>query len=349
MADFEKKILVSGKTVYRARVRIKGYPVASATFDKKRDAVAWAAKIETEIREGKYDKNAAAKKHTMAQTIDRYICDVLPVKSKKTRYISQQKGQLLWWKSRIGGYTLINITPAVITKERDLLRRRVSSATANRYLAALSHVLTKAYKEWDLMTENPMKKATKFKEPRGRVRFLNEAERDALLDACQKSSCKVLHLIVLIAISTGARKSEILNLRWEDYDCTRRQIVVQETKNDERRTLYLRGRANEHFKSLYVISRQPKEGWVFASRNKSQPIEIDRYWRIAVKESKLKDFRFHDLRHTAASYLAMNGTSLAAIAELLGHKTLNMVKRYAHLSESHSAQQLEAMNKKVFG
>ncbi|MDA0780658.1 MAG: site-specific integrase [Rickettsiales bacterium] len=349
MADFEKKILVSGRAVYRARVRIKGYPVASATFDKKRDAVAWAAKIETEIREGRYDKNSAAKKYTMADAIDRYINDVLPIKSKKTRYISQQKGQLLWWRARIGAYTLINITPAVVTKERDLLRRRVASATANRYLAALSHVMTKAYKEWDWITENPMKKATKFKEPRGRVRFLNESERDALLIACRQSSCKYLHLIVLIAISTGARKGEILNLRWEDYDCMRRQIVVQETKNDERRTLYLRGRAAEHFKGLYVSLKQPKEGWVFASRNKGQPIEIDLYWRAAVKQAKLKDFRFHDLRHTAASYLAMNGTSLAAIAELLGHKTLNMVKRYAHLSESHSAEQIEAMNKKVFG
>lgn len=349
MATFETRLTKDGKKKIKASIRLSGFPVERKTFEKKRDAVAWASKIETQMREGKFDKNAAAKKHTMADAINRYLADVLPFKSKKKRYLIQQKSQLIWWRSKIGDYTLINSTPAVITQQRDLLRKYYAAGTVNRYMAAISHVMTKCHQEWDWIVENPMKKSKKLKEPRGRVRFLSDSERDSLFAACQKSKCKELYLIVLIAISTGPRKSEILNLKWNDYDCMRRQITIQETKNDERRTIYLRGRANEYFKSHYVCNNQPKNGLVFPSRNKGQALEIDVSFRKAVKEAGLKDFRFHDLRHTAASYLAMNGTSLAAIAELLGHKTLNMVKRYAHLSEAHSAEQIEAMNRKVFG
>lgn len=342
MAIFEQRKR-NGKTVVRAKIRLTGFPEASATFEKKRDAVAWAGRIENEMREGRYDQNATAKAKTLGQAIDKYIEVVLPVKSKKARYISQQKAQLLWWKGKAGGYTLSNITPAVIVEIRDDLRKRCSSGTVNRYLAALSHLFTLLHLEWAWIHENPMLKVKKMKEPRGRVRFLSEAEREKLFKACKMSECKDLYTIVLVALYTGPRKNEILNLRWEDYDIGRNQIAIMETKNDERRTLYLRGRASEYFRALHMAAGNPTEGFVFATRT-GQPLEVDKFWKKAVRSAGIKDFKFHDLRHTCASYLAMNGTSLAAIAELLGHKTLNMVKRYAHLSESHTAAQVEAMS-----
>ena len=83
--------------------------------------------------------------------------------------------------------------------------------------------------------------------------------------------------------------------------------------------------------------------------NPKQPISMRTSWNTAVRKAKIKDFRFHDLRHSTASYLAMNGASLLEIADILGHKTLQRVKRYGHLSEDHKADVLERMNKKVFG
>jgi integrase len=80
-----------------------------------------------------------------------------------------------------------------------------------------------------------------------------------------------------------------------------------------------------------------------------KPINLRRDWEAALKVAEIQDFKFHDLRHSAASYLAMNGASLAEIAEVLGHKTLQMVKRYAHLSEGHTARVVESMNQKIFG
>jgi integrase len=89
--------------------------------------------------------------------------------------------------------------------------------------------------------------------------------------------------------------------------------------------------------------------FVFPSRNGKKPFDIRRAWEAARKKADIPDFCFHDLRHSAASYLAMNGASLAEIAEILGHKTLSMVKRYAHLSEAYTAGVVARMNAKIFG
>ncbi len=88
---------------------------------------------------------------------------------------------------------------------------------------------------------------------------------------------------------------------------------------------------------------------MFPRTDGREPIEIRKAWYNAVETAKLTDFRFHDLRHSTASYLAMNGASLVEIADVLGHKTLQMVKRYAHLSESHVKGLLERVNAQVLG
>ena len=151
---------------------------------------------------------------------------------------------------------------------------------------------------------------------------------------------------------------EILGLKWKDVDLVRKVITLHETKNGERRLLPLAGHAleliQEHAKMRAVI--RGDEWLVFPARNvredgyaKNRPASIRVGWEKALKLAEISEFRFHDLRHSAASYLAMNGASMAEIAEVLGHKTLNMVKRYAHLSEAHTAKVVESMNRKIFG
>ena len=89
--------------------------------------------------------------------------------------------------------------------------------------------------------------------------------------------------------------------------------------------------------------------WVFPNETNSGPFNIRYSWNKAVRDANLIDFRFHDLRHTCASYLIMNGASLGEIADVLGHKTLQMVQRYAHISDTHKGGVIERMNDKVFG
>lgn len=345
MACITKHKASNGKTTYRARVRISGVPSCHNTFDKMGEARTWANMQESEIRSGKHQTNALAKKYTVGDMIQRYLDKVIETKSRSKRYIQCQKAQLYWWKKEIGSYILILATPYVLAECRDKLLKQVSPATANRYFAALSHVINTAIKEWGWLEINPITKVKKPKEPRGRVRFLSENERDALLAACKQETVKPLYLIVVMAITTGARKMELLSIKWEDMDLERGMVTVHDTKNHERRSLFVVGYARE-LMQLHADMVQLKRGYVFPSRNKKQPLNIDNEWKEAVKSAGLKDFRFHDLRHTTASYLAMCGKSITEIAEVLGHKTLNMVKRYAHLSKTHTATAVEEMAEK---
>lgn len=375
MATIEKRINKKGEVSYRAKVRMLGHKAESATFTSLTKAKRWAQDTESAMRDGRHFKTAESKKHTLADAIDRYINDILPQKPKNA---ANTKSQLLWWKEQIGVKLLSDISPALIGEKRDKLlsepieftkkqkqedgttkeiitKRRRSPATVVRYLAALSPVFTEAVKEWGWMETSPLQKVKKPKEPSGRVRFLSDDERDRLLEACKASGNKYLYPAVVIALATGARYSEILGLKWEDVYFDNRRIILRENgirgiKNGETRAAPLTGLAYGLLKDLSKI-RRIDSNLVFPSTiNRGQkPILLRKSWETALESADIKDFRFHDLRHSCASYLAMNGASLAEIAEVLGHKTLQMVKRYAHLSESHTLGVVERMNQKIFG
>jgi len=351
MASIEERTTQDGKKHYRVLVRLKGYPPESATFKRLTDAKAWGSKIENDIREGRYFKYAEAKRHTVAEMIDRYASDVLPRKSEGFRY--ERTYQLDYWKNEIGSYTLADATPAVIAEARDKLAttpargdRQRSAATVNRHLAALSVVFTIAAKEWMWLEESPMRKVSKLKESRGRVRFLNDEERKVLLEACKESKEPLLYPLVVTAISTGARLGELLSIRWSDVDFQMNLIRLEDTKNNERRALPLAGRSLDLLTDLASVRRIDTD-LVFPFKGGKQGMRTP--WEKAKKKAEIEDFRFHDLRHSAASYLAMNGATLAEIAEVLGHKTLQMVKRYAHLTEQHTSKVVARMNERIFG
>ena len=197
------------------------------------------------------------------------------------------------------------------------------------------------------MDDSPMRKVTKLKEPRGRVRFLSDEERQRLLDACTTSKNKSLYTIVVLALATGGRQQELLTLRWKDIDFKRGTVTFHQTKNGERRALPLTGQALSLMRQHAKV-RRLDTALVFLSTRTKRP-RIRDGWEYAVKRAGIADFHFHDLRHSFASYLAMNGASLLEIAEALDHKSLAMVKRYAHLTEAHTRGVVERMNRAVFG
>jgi integrase len=297
-----------------------------------------------------------SKKHTVGGMVDRYKKKILPTKGS---HQPNQKIQLEYWKERIGDYILADCTPNLIAECRDelleektRLKKLRSPATVNRYLAALSHCFTIAMKEWGWVEENPLRKVTKPKEPRGRIRFLSDNERKSILEACKKSPNTFIYPIVVIALSTGARRGEILSIRINQVDLERGTVTFYETKNNEIRVVPLVDHAQEVVKELIKVRRLDTDllfpGEKSRKTGKIEPIDIRHAWEAALKEAKINDFRFHDLRHSAASYLAMSGATIADIAEVLGHKTLQMVKRYAHLSESHTSKVVEKMNREIF-
>ena len=351
MATIEERVTKDGKKMWRAKIRRKGRPSISKTFERKTDAKNWAQTTESDIRQGRA-LNAESTRHTVDEAIDRYI-DTTLTQKRSTR---DQLRQLNWWKDQIGSYVLADCNPALLVECRDKLANGItrtgakrSGSTVNRYFAALSHVFTIAVREWQWLESSPFNRISKLKEPKGRVRFLSEDERNRLIRVCQNSSNRFLYPIVLLAISTGARKGELLNLKWAHVDLDKRVIHLDQTKNEERRALHLSCLSLDVMRNLGKV-RHIDSDLVFPSpHDPKKPINIENLWKAALKIADLEDFRFHDLRHTAASYLAMNGATTAEIAAVLGHKTLQMVKRYAHISEQHTAGVVERMNKNIFG
>ena len=352
MANIEKRTTQDGTTSFRVKIRLKGFPTQSATFDRLTDARKWVQQTEAAIREGRHFKTTESKRHTLGDAIERYINDVIPTKPKNT---VNQVGQLKWWKENLGDYSLADVTPALIAQYRDKLAKTPSqrgesrsNATVNRYLAVISHLFTMAIKEWGWVEDNPLRKVTKPKESRGRVRFLSDEERARLLVECKKSESQYLYIAVVLALSTGGRRMEILGLSWNDVNFSRGVITLHETKNGERRVLPLAGHALELMKQHNKV-RHVTSNLVFPGRNINNPVDLRTPFETVLKRAEITDFRWHDLRHSCASYLAMNGASLAEIAEILGHKTLQMVKRYAHLSDAHTSKVVAKMNAAIFG
>lgn len=352
MAYIEKRKHPNGKFTYRARVRQAGSPDVSASFKTRGEALKWSQRMESEIRAGRYFGREEDREKTFAEFIDRYIEKELP---KNPIMYAKQKTQLLWWKSQLGSYFLCHITPSMIAGMRDKLMSETTTrkklrtpSTTNRYIAALSRAFSVCMREWHWIKENPVQKIIRPKENKARERFLDKAEIARLLAVCRKSKSPHLFAVTTFALATGARKGEILGLKWEDIDFKNSTVRFRDTKNKETRfihlTEYLLDVLREERGKRTVVSE-----YVFPSVNGRQPADIRGAWERAIKALGFKQVCFHSLRHTAASHLCMNGFSTLEIGRILGHKTLSMVKRYSHFMTESTKGPLDCLNDVIFG
>jgi integrase len=344
MASIQKRPGRGGRLGYRVQIRLRG-EVRSATFPTLQEARQWAVVMEGTLRTHRVAPTREALYHTLGELLERYRREVLPGKGLGTQ--AHQGPQLAWWSTQLGRLRLDQVTPARLAECKDRLAQTRAPGTVNRYLAALSHALTTAVVEWGWLEASPLHRVRRLREPRGRVRCLSDEERPRLLAACQASHNRCLYPVVLLALSTGARKQEILSLTWHDIDLRRAQLTLPHTKNGEPRTLPLAGQALQTVQTLAKV-RRIDTPLLFPRADGRAPIDLRYAFQQALREAGIADFRFHDLRHSFASYLAMQGASLLEMAEALGHKTLAMVKRYAHLSEAHTAGVVARMNAAMF-
>ncbi len=200
----------------------------------------------------------------------------------------------------------------------------VTPATVNRELACLKYMFTKAI-EWEYVKINPAKTVKLLKEPPGRLRYLKPEEVDALLRACASH----IRPIVVTALNTGMRKSEILNLKWREVDLGNRKVTVANSKNNEIRVIPI----NEAlYRELSALTRNPECEYVFLGKNGLPAGDIKKAFMGALKRAKIKDFRFHDIRHTFGSQMVMQGIDTRTVQQVMGHKTIKMTMRYSHLS-----------------
>lgn len=351
MAYIEKRKYPSGKIGYRARVRLDGAPEKTETFPTRREAETWSRKMESEIKEGRYFGRREDKEKTFIEFIERYINKELP---KNPRAYQKQKQLLTWWTSHLGPYYLCHITPSIIAELRDKLMSESTSrkklrtpSTANRYLASLSRAFNIAVKEWHWIKENPVSRIRRPKENKPKERYLNKEEIERLLNACHKSKSPHIYPVVLFALSTGARKGEILNLLWEDIDFDRSTATFRDTKNGSDHTVYI----NKTLAQCLMCEQKKRivfSKYVFPDSSGLRPADIRTAWERVVKDAELTKVTLHTLRHTVGSFLALSGYSTLEIGKILNHKCISMVKRYSHLSTSSTAQALEHMNEQIF-
>ena len=262
-------------------------------------------------------------------------------------YLKHNKSKRSWkdddrhgkrWKERMAGRTLEDITPAELERFRTERLAQIKPATINREFALLRCVFNVAIR--DGKTErNPVTKLGMLREPSGRVRYLSDNEEKELMKALATDAERQR---VTVLLQTGLRKSEFLGLRWKDVDLRAGMLTIPRSKNGETRHVPLTSTVRAIVGSL----PRPLNGTALVFPNSEGKRDLrwpEKTVPAAVADAQIEDFRFHDLRHTFASRLAMEGVDLLTIKELGGWKTLSMVQRYAHLSPGHRHTAIERL------
>ncbi len=242
-------------------------------------------------------------------------------------------------KKYFGGRYLSEITPLFVDKFKMDRAKKVSPATVNRNLACLKCMFNKAIM-WGKASVNPVTQVRLFKEDNKRIRYLEKEEIVKLLANCRGH----LKAIVIVAINTGMRKSEILGLKWHDCDFRRSIIYLYNTKNGEKREVPMN---NQVRSTLIKVRKHPESPYIFCNR-KGIPIkDIKKSFFTALDKAGIIQFHFHDLRHTFASHLVMSGVDLNTVRELMGHKSLEMTLRYSHLSPDHKKRAVDVLGQRM--
>lgn len=351
MATIQKRKKKNGTYSYRVMIRQSdGFPPTSKTLPNRQEAKDWAILEEAKRRQGSYFPERSHQKHTLSNLIDRYIEIILPNKPKNAKDTTRH---LLWWKSHLGKYSVLNITPDLIAQQRQILATGQtpkgtlrSSATVNRYLAALSAALTYAVRECGWIQNNPCLRVTKLKESKGRDRIITKEETTQLIEECKRSKNKHLLPIFLIALTTGMRQGEITSLTWDCIDLKRGLINLKDSKNGRPRTISLVGESLEILKDRF-LKRKIHPPYVFPSKNRFGHISIRKAWNEALKRAGIKNLRFHDIRHVFATWAAEEGASNLELATAMGHQTLQMLQRYTHMNATITRRLSTAVHKRI--
>lgn len=333
--------------------RLKGRRITQAIGPDRKLAEIAARKRELEIFEGKFFPESDKSKVKFSDLADEYM---VKYSRRVKRSWRRDEISLNHLVPAFGDMFLDDITPKMIENYR--MQREGDGAkpgTINREHGLLKAMFSKAI-DWGYTKENPAKRVKLAKET-PRTRFLTAEEINRLLEAAKSQRSPQLIPILVMALNTGMRKGEILNLRWGDVDFTRRAIFVRKTKNDQPRevpmTDWLFDTLCDWRKKSIQMQKTLDNEQVF-SNNTSQPVRsIRTAFERALKRARIENFRFHDLRHTAASQMYMSGLDIKFIKEIGGWKTLQMVDRYSHISteskrasmlifESHIRQKMDA-------
>src|SRR2546422_1719947 len=252
--------------------------------------------------------------------------------------IRTERNRVKRWVKDLGMRPIGQITRAQIESWRREKMSRCKPATINRDLSRVRHMLNIAM-EWELLEKSPMQGMKFLRENNARTRYLSVGECHRLIDSCMAPHIRA---IVTVALHTGMRLGEILNLRWQDLDFSSGFILVRDSKNGQARQVPMDSMISTVLRSWPRLSDQDI---VFTSvMTGGRIVDVRTGFLNSCKRAELTDLHFHDLRHTFASQFVMAGGDLYILKEILGHKSLAMTTRYSHLSPTYKIKAIDRMN-----
>ena len=307
---------------------------ARANFDR------WVVELKEQIRTGKpvkREEEPIINNSTFSELADKYL-EFIDGRLKSFYGVSGFVRTLTkrFKDKPLNGFNMEDLE----LLQTEWIKKNYSVAYANRLIIILRRMFKKAI-DWNMANEDLLKKVSisLLKGETKRLRYLSENEAERLISHCEP----YLKPIVITALNTGMRKSEILQLTWDRVDMLNRVILLDTTKNGERRELPIN---QTLYNALSSITRHIKCDYVFYNPETLKPYyDVKKSFAAALRKSKILNFRFHDLRHTFASWLVMGGVDLTTVKELLGHKDVKMTLRYSHLAASHISNAVKVLEK----
>ncbi|MDP3181276.1 MAG: site-specific integrase [Desulfobaccales bacterium] len=306
------------------------------TFDRKKQAEEYLAKVKVAKKENRYHDVFNVKKEsqtTFDELLGVYVENFKPQKSYPTKVFVIRELREAFGDRKLGKITYLDMETYRNRRKATPLKsgKLRAEASVNYEMAVFAHILSKAV-EWGLLETSPFKKGKRlmFKVDNGRTRFLTEDEIEALLKECPRH----LKPIVETALHTGMRRGEVLSLKWEQINHGFIYLEGGMVKSGKGRQIPINDRLAEVLKELRRAN-ELKSDFVFCDSQGRRFQDVRSSFAGACRRAGIRDFTFHDLRHTFASHLVMNGVGLKAVQELLGHADLTMTMRYAHLSKGH--------------
>lgn len=314
MATFRKR-----NNKWQVIVRHHSIGTKAQSFHCKSQAKRWAYELETALEAGQYGKLCPSKV-TLFDLLTRYLREVTPQKRGKAPE-ARRLNRLL--KDSISLYRLNELSPHILAEFRD--RRLRDGVRACQYdLVLIRHCINLAINEWGLtLDKNPADMVKRPSSSPARERRLTNEELQALLKASTQTRNTCVLPVVLFAIETGMRRSEILSLEWQLIDFNKHTALLPLTKNGSSREVPLSSKA------IDILSSQSK-------RNIPKPFPTNANafrlaWDRLRVRANIEDLKFHDLRHEAISRFFEAGLTLVEVATISGHKDPKMLFRYTHL------------------
>jgi len=314
---------------------VNGQRVREAIGSSKRMAEMVLSKRTSDALQGMYFPQRRNLGRTpFKQFAETYLERVVPLMNS----LRTEKTRVLRWMRHFGNRPLGQITRAEIETWRREKLLRCQPATANRDLARLRAMLRRAV-EWELLEKSPLEGLKFLRENNARTRYLTLEECERLIQSCLALHIKAL---VIIALHTGMRRGEILNLRWQDLDLSAGLILIRDSKNGEPRHVPMDSTVQSHLESY---PQRPGVDWVFSNSSGERLRDIRGGFHNALRRAELTDLHFHDLRHTYASHWVQSGGDLYVLKDILGHKSITITQRYAHLSPAYKREAVNRMDK----